>query len=393
MSRRAHVPGMSFSGIAGIALLLVATGGCASLADRIQNRTVLSPPYRASPGAAGFHRNAFVADLHADTLLWDRDLLATSSRGHVDLPRLRQGNVGLQVFFSATQSPLFLSLDDNIGSPDAIGLLAWLQDWPRDARATRTGRAMHMSLKLKDFVGRSGGALRLILDRNDLKEIETARNRGGEVIGVMLGIEGAQALDGDLGNVDRLFGAGYRIFGLSHFFDTEFAGSAHGREKGGLTPRGRELVGRILAAGMIIDLSHASPKTIEDTLSIGGVTAIASHGGVRGTCDTNRNLSDNEVRAIAATGGVVGIGYFRNAVCGGTIADIVRAMRHAAEIAGVDHVALGSDWDGEATVIDSAGIPLLTEALLESGFREEDVAAILGGNVLRIFRASLPPGP
>jgi microsomal dipeptidase-like Zn-dependent dipeptidase len=104
-----------------------------------------------------------------------------------------------------------------------------------------------------------------------------------------------------------------------------------------------------------------------------------------------RNLSDDQVRGIAGTGGVIGIGVYKYATCGKTVGDTVRAMRYVADLVGVEHVALGSDFDGAvATVFDTTGWPLLTEALIEAGFSEKEIAAILGGNVLRVLRDTLP---
>ena len=113
--------------------------------------------------------------------------------------------------------------------------------------------------------------------------------------------------------------------------------------------------------------------------------------GVQGTCRGPRNLSDAHIKAIAATGGVIGIGYFEGAVCGPDVGHIVRAIRHTADIAGVKHVALGSDFDGAIKAsFDTTGLVLLTQGLLEAGFSEADVAGIMGGNVLRLLQTQLP---
>jgi membrane dipeptidase len=112
---------------------------------------------------------------------------------------------------------------------------------------------------------------------------------------------------------------------------------------------------------------------------------------VQGTCDNERNLSDRHIRGIADTGGVIGIGLFRWATCGKKLTDTVRAMRYVADLVGVEHVALGSDFDGAVTtVVDSSGLVMLTDALLKEGFSEAEIAAIMGGNALRVFRQTLP---
>jgi microsomal dipeptidase-like Zn-dependent dipeptidase len=120
---------------------------------------------------------------------------------------------------------------------------------------------------------------------------------------------------------------------------------------------------------------------------------VVSHTGVRATCDSPRNLSDRHIEAIAAQGGVIGVGLWERAVCGTTPAAAAQAMRHVADLVGVEHVALGTDFDGTVSVpIDAAGLPYLTAALLEAGFSPTDVRKIMGGNVVRVLRRTLPPG-
>jgi membrane dipeptidase len=371
-----------------LALLLILTG-CASLADRLVNRTVMSPPYTPGPVAEQLHRSLFVVDLHADTLFWNRDLLERASHGHVDLPRLREGNVGLQVLGVVTRVPLFLKLDGNSDRPDVITGLVKLQDWPAETHSSPMARAVYQGEKLKDRVRASGGALKPITNQHDLTELLEER-AAGKPIGVMLMLEGAHALEGDLANLDRLYAQGFRIIGLSHFFDNEMSGSAHGKKKEGLTPLGRQLVERAQALGMVIDLAHASVPAIDDMLSISKRPVIVSHTGVRGTCDTVRNLSDRQLRNLAASGSVIGIGLFKLATCGKTVEDTVKAMRYVADLVGVQHVALGSDWDGSPSVVDASGLALLTEAMLKANSTPEEVAAIMGGNVVRVLRQTLP---
>jgi microsomal dipeptidase-like Zn-dependent dipeptidase len=103
-----------------------------------------------------------------------------------------------------------------------------------------------------------------------------------------------------------------------------------------------------------------------------------------------RNLADEHIRGIAGTGGVIGIGLYEYATCGKTLEDTVRAMRYVADLVGVQHVALGSDFDGSAAIINVSGLPMLTEVMLKAGFTEKEIAAIMGGNALRVFRQALP---
>jgi microsomal dipeptidase-like Zn-dependent dipeptidase len=355
------------------------------------NRVRMEPPYSPAPEAAAVHQQLFVIDLHADLLLWNRDLLKRSSYGHVDLPRLQEGNVALQVFGLVTAVPFRPKTENNPDRRDVIRLLARRQGWPEETYDSRLHRALYQTDKLKERVKASDGAFKLILDQRDLEEMVAARARGERVIGAMLGLEGVHALEGDPANVERLFEAGVRMLGLAHHFDNAMAGSAHGENKYGLTDKGRELIKLALARDMIIDLAHASPQTIDDVLAMVDRPVVFSHGGVQGTCDNVRNLSDRHIRGIADTGGVIGIGLFSWATCGKKLDDTVRAMRYTADLVGVEHVALGSDFDGAVTtVVDSSGLVMLTEALLKEGFSEAEVAAIMGGNALRVFRQALP---
>ncbi len=211
------------------------------------------------------------------------------------------------------------------------------------------------------------------------------------MIAGVLSIEGLQALDGRLDIVDTLYAAGYRIMGLAHFFDNEVAGSAHGAAQGGLTPLGRQVVPRMESLGVLVDLAHASPRTVDDVLAIATRPVVVTHTGVKGTCPGPRNLSDDQIRRIAATEGVIGIGYWDGAVCKIDPASIAQAIRYASRIAGIDHVALGSDFDGATqTSFDASDLVLVTDALLTAGFREDEIRRIMGGNVVRLFLQALP---
>jgi microsomal dipeptidase-like Zn-dependent dipeptidase len=349
------------------------------------------PPYSPAPETVAVHQQLLVIDLHADPLLWNRDLLKKSSYGHVDLPRLQEGNVAVQVFGLVTGVPFPPKKVNNPDRRDVIGSLACLQDWPKETHDSRLHRALYQTDKLKERVRASNGAFKLILNQRDLEELVAARGRGERIIGAMLGLEGVHALEGDPANVERLFEAGVRMLGLAHHFDNAMAGSTHGVNRYGLTDKGRESIKLALARDMIIDLAHASPQTIDDVLAMVDRPVVCSHGGVRGTCDNARNLSDQHIRGIADTGGVIGIGLYRWATCGRRLKDTVRAMRYVADLVGVEHVALGSDFDGAVTtVVDSSGLVMLTEALLQEGFSEAEIAAIMGGNAMRVFRQTLP---
>jgi membrane dipeptidase len=142
---------------------------------------------------------------------------------------------------------------------------------------------------------------------------------------------------------------------------------------------------------MIVDLAHASDKQIEDVLAMATRPVVVSHAGVKGTCDNRRNLSDDQLRGIPKTGGLVGIGFWQTAVCGKDAAAIARAIKYTADLIGVDHVALGSDFDGAIpTPFDATGMVKITEALLAAGFSRDDIGKIMGGNEIRLLLESLP---
>lgn len=364
---------------------------CANLADRWINTTRLNPPYQVNPEADKLHQQLHIVDLHADPLLWDRDLLQKSRYGHVDLPRLQEGNVTLQVFGVVTGVPFPLKMEDNTDKWDVITLLGFFQKRPDVVQKSRLQRALFQADKLQERIRASNNELKLIKSREDVTGLLAERTKGKKVIGAMLSLEGSHALLGNPANIETLFNAGYRMLGLVHLFSNNMAGSSHGKSRHGLTEKGREMVQLALARGMIIDLAHASEQTIDDVLAIVDRPVIASHGGVRGTCDTARNLSDRHIRGIAKTGGVIGIGIYKYATCGKSLQDTARAMRYVADLVGIKHVALGSDFDGAVkTVIDASGLSLLTDALLQAGFTPADIKAIMGDNALRVFQQTLP---
>ena len=372
-------------------LLLAILPGCGAIADRSLNKVVTRPPYTASPEAERLHKTLFVADLHADPLLWARSLLKRNSHGHVDVPRMREGNIGLQVFTTVTKVPWGVNVEKNTGKSDMITVLTISQLWPTRTWFNLTQRALYQSEKLERYIRKSEGALMLIAGKQDLEKLLEERRRGGQVIGALLGIEGAHALKGNIANLDKLYDRGFRLIGLNHHFDNEVAGSAHGVEKGGLTDLGREVVRRAQKRGTVIDLAHASPQAINEVLAMMNDPVVVSHTGVRSICESPRNLSDDQIRAIAKGGGVIGLGLFPDFMCGEKIDDTVKAMRHVADLVGVKHVALGSDWDGATTtMVDASGAVLVTEALMKAGFSDDDIYSIMGGNVLRVLREVLP---
>jgi membrane dipeptidase len=363
-----------------------------SLVEKSLNK-VVTTTYQVGERAQDVHGRLLVADLHADPLLWNRDLLKRSNYGHVDLPRLVDGNVALQVFAAVTKVPWGLNFERNTGSSDMLTLLLVAQGWPRCTWGGLLQRALYQAEKLKRFAAQSQGRLVLVKSAHALDQLLARREAEPEraPVGAMLALEGVHALEGNLAHLDVLHDAGFRIVGLTHFFDNEAGGSAHGVDKGGLTSFGRELVRRVQERSMVLDLAHASPRMIDDVLEMTSAPVIVSHTGLRGTCDNQRNLSDEHVRGIAATGGVIGVAMFKQAVCGTTMDDTARAICYGTNLVGADYFAVGSDFDGAITApVDASGLALLAETLIGRGFAEEEIAGIMGGNALRVLRQILP---
>ena len=377
-------------------LLLVPLSALAVLSlpqviDAQMNSVANPPPYTASASAQKLHQGLFVADLHDDALLWERDLLKRYDYGHSDLPRMLEGRLGLQVFSTVTKTPRGLNMESNGADSDNITLLAMAQRWPRETWNSLLQRALYQAQKLQDAAADSDGRLVLIRTRADLANFIEAWAKDPRRVAGLLATEGLQPIEGKLENIDVLYDAGFRVAGLTHFFDNEVGGSAHGLEKGGLTPLGRQVITRLEEKSMLVDLAHASRPLIDDVLAMAKRPVLVSHTGVEGTCAGTRNLSDKHLQAIAATGGVIGIGYWSTAVCDTSVAAIVKAIRYAADKIGVEHVALGSDFNGTVhTPFDVTGLAQITEGLQGAGFDDTAIAAIMGGNVQRLLLASLP---
>lgn len=376
--------------VAAGAIVLVAWALAPAIVESRMNR-VTGASIPVSDRARAIHAKYFVADLHADTTLWNRDLLARGTRGHVDVPRLVEGGVALQAFTIVTRTPRGMNIERNTADTDNITLLALAERWPPRTWASLTERALYEASRVTDAAARSNGGLTVIRTGGDLQAFEAKRAADRRAVAALIGVEGAHALEGNLANLDHLFDAGVRMMAPTHFFDTEIGGSAHGVTRGGLTPLGREWVKRMEAKKMVIDLAHASPATIDDVLKMATRPVVVSHTGVRGTCDNQRNLSDAQLAAISDHGGVIGIGVWDTAVCGADARAIARAIEHAINVAGWEHVALGSDFDGAVTApFDATGFPQITQALLDLGMDETKIEGVLGGNVRRLLLSALP---
>jgi microsomal dipeptidase-like Zn-dependent dipeptidase len=296
------------------------------------------------------------------------------------------------MFTAVTRSPARVDYGPSPGrGPDLNTLQALVQRWPTETWWSLEARALFQAAKLRRWAEAAPERLMLLRSAADLEEFLRERRAHPERVAALLGIEGAHCLEGDLSSLDRLFEAGYRMLGLTHFFDNELGGSLHGVTGAGLTEFGRQAVDRAGALGMIIDLAHASPRMVEEVLARTTRPPVVSHTGVKGHCDHVRNLSDAQAKAIAAKGGLIGIGFWDAAVCDPSPRGIARAIRYTADLVGVEHLALGSDYDGTiAAPFDVSELAVLTEALLAEGFSEREITAIMGGNSVALLRANLP---
>ncbi len=396
--------------LGGLALILLAAVLFFTLAPGIVERgmnQVVAIPLKITPRAQALNAKLQIADMHADTLLWQRSVLARADRGQVDLPRLIAGNYALQVFSSVTKTPKGQNYDANSGDTDNITALTIADLQPPRTWGSLLQRSLWHAQKLHRYAQQSDGLLRVITTPDELNRLLADRadpsRWSGQPhsiatrvphppVGAMLSIEGLQDMEGKLSNLDVLYNAGFRMAGLAHFFDNDVAGSMHGEAKGGLTPLGRQVVRRMEAIGMVVDIAHSSHATIAEVLAMARRPVVASHGGVQATCKVNRNLTDDEIRGVARTSGVIGIGYWDAAICSTKPEAAAAAIAHVRDVVGIDYVGLGSDFDGAVTTgFDSSQIAAVTQALIDRGFSDADIAKVMGGNVLRVLRAGIAP--
>jgi membrane dipeptidase len=282
--------------------------------------------------------------------------------GHVDVPRMRDGGLGAQ-FFSLVSLPI---------SRTAGGL----------------SQAIEEQIDvLGDAIARGPGDLRLV---RTAAELDACRKDG--VLGALLGIEGAHALEGDLDRIETFAARGVRYMGLLHFSANDAGYPAYGRgrrDEQGLTPWGRELVRRCEGCGVIVDLAHINRRGFLDACEIATRPLIVSHTGVLGAFEHWRNIGDDQLRAVAEKGGVVGVVFYPRYLGGPGLEPVVKHLLHILDVVGEDTPALGSDWDGfiipTRELSDPGGLPLLTDALLAARIPPRIIEKILRLNVMRLL--------
>lgn len=224
-------------------------------------------------------------------------------------------------------------------------------------------------------------------------DYDAAREAGK--FAAILAIEGGHCLDGDLDNVDHFHARGVRIFQLSHFVPNEFADATESKKRphGGLNDLGRQLVQRLNAKGMIVDVAHMTDEGIAKVAECCEGPFISSHTGVRAHRDMERNLSDASIDLIAKSGGLMGVilfpPYLKKKI-GGITDDVVDHLAHIAERVGTEHIAIGSDTDGPTwlpkDMRDAADFQVISERMLARGFSQGDIARMWGGNFMRVWR-------
>ncbi|MBS0475717.1 MAG: dipeptidase [Proteobacteria bacterium] len=387
MRKRVWIP-LAVLALGAIGFFGIAPGYIEGSMNRIDGKPLIP----VSAEAQALHKTLEIVDLHSDTLMWKRDLLGSVKRGHEDLGRLQQGNVALQVFSSVTKTPRGQNYDANGADSDNITALAIAQLQPVRTWGSLLQRSLWHAEKLDGAVAGSQGELLKVSDDASLDALLATRKGKVTPVGAMLSVEGLQDLEGNPANLDKLYAAGFRMASMTHFFDNQLAGSMHGLKKGGLTPMGRQVMRAMEGKGMIVDIAHCSHACVADILSAARRPVVSSHGGVQATCKVNRNLTDDEIRGVAKTGGVIGIGYWDAAVCDTSPRAVARAMKHVKDLVGVQYVALGSDYDGATTVrFDTGQLVQVTQALLDEHFTPDEIRAVMGGNALRVIRAGLVP--
>lgn len=360
--------------------------------EKGMNLVEYNTPRQINPEAQALYNSLdFIADLHCDALLWDRDLTKRVDYSHVDFPRMQEADMALQAFTIVSKSPKGQNFQRNSADAlDKITLLNFVQGRSPFKWFSLYERAEYQARALSQYPEKYNGDFILVKSRKDLKHLIDSKKVNTKVIGGFLGVEGAHCLEGKLENVQKLYDEGVRMMAPTHFFDNELGGSAHGISGEGLTDFGKAVINEMNRLGMIIDLSHISPKMIDDILDQSTRPVLVSHTGVRGTKDSPRNLSNAHIKRIAELDGLIGIAFFKGAI-DGEIKGIVEAMKYVRDLVGIRHVALGSDFDGAATTpIDVTGLPLIAQELMNQGFTKMEIRAIMGENVKRFLMEQLP---
>ncbi|MDB9955144.1 dipeptidase [Pelagibacterales bacterium] len=375
-----------------VVFLLLAILTLPILVDKNMNPVSDHPAFDVSEEALKLHETLFIGDWHADSHLWNRDLSKRYKRGHVDIPRLQEGNVALQMFTTVTKSPRGQNYEKNeTSASDNITSLAVIQGWPIKTWSSLAERAIFQANKVHKLATNDIDNFMLIKSQVDLNNFIQKRSSNKSFVGGLIGTEGSHALDGDLENVTRLYDEGFRMMSLHHFFDNRLGGSLHGISGQGLTNFGEQVVLEIEKLDIILDVSHSSENVVKDVLKISNRPIVVSHTGFYGHCPSPRNINDNLMEDIARKGGLIAIGYWDAAVCDNTPKSVAEAIHYGIKLVGAGHVALGSDFDGTINPgFDTAELVAITHELLELGIDDNSIRLVMGENMLNFLQENLP---
>lgn len=375
-----------------IVFLLLAILTLPILVDKNMNPVSDHSAFDVSEEALKLHETLFIGDWHADSHLWNRDLSKRYKRGHVDIPRLQEGNVALQMFTTVTKSPRGQNYEKNeTSASDNITALAVVQRWPIKTWSSLAERAIFQANKVHKLATNDGDNFMLIKSQADLNNFMQKRSINKSFVGGLIGTEGSHALDGDLENVKRLYDVGFRMMSLHHFFDNRLGGSLHGISGQGLTNFGEQVVLEIQNLDIILDVSHSSENVVKDVLKISNRPIVVSHTGFYGHCPSPRNINDNLMEDIARKGGLIAIGYWDAAVCDNTPKSVAEAIHYGIKLVGAGHVALGSDFDGTINPgFDTSELAAITHELIELGVDKESIRLVMGDNMLNFLKENLP---
>lgn len=314
---------------------------------------------------------------------------AVSIDFHCDVPMLFDGEYDI---FHGGPDALVDLRRMRLSGQDSAVMAAYIKQGSRDREGLEAATAKAEAL-LKDLHGRVARYSDIAGIATTPDEIIELKRQGRTA--VVPGLENGYALGLDIGQVDKFAGLGIAYMTLCHNGHNDICDSASGSdhpEHDGLSDFGRKVVRRLNQKGILVDVSHASEKTFYDVLECSQTPIVASHSSVWNLCRHRRNLKDEQIRMLASKGGVMGICFYHDFLAEGreaTIMDIVAHIRYVSDLVGTDYVGIGSDFDGGGGVMgcnDSSEMINLTRELLRSGFSEEEVCKILGGNLLRLMR-------
>lgn len=313
---------------------------------------------------------AFVCDGHADTfrniVKKGGDFLTGDGGWHCSLPRMRQAGLNLQI------EAVYTSLEE-------VG-------------PAGTAVALQVFEKIHQTVEASAGRLRLVQSRTQLAELIT---RGGQ--GVLISLEGVDPLLANLDLLDVFYRLGLRAIGMTHNHNSPAAGGCGANPVAGLSQHGRELVGRMSSLGILLDTAHLGRRAFDEVLEHYRGPVINSHSCCQKFVPGERNLEDDQIKALARTGGLVAVTFVPKFLVSEGVSssrDVFRHLEHLVEVAGIDAVAIGSDFDGvdvlPTDLQDPRDLVHLIERMQEAGWSDPDIAKILGGNWVRVLGSVLP---